>query len=101
MYVVGEIGGWSDRTETITGKEVTFSKDLKFKYSSEEQLKLIIKDEDITRDDVMYSLILKLDELKNEGEHTFPLIPEKSKDEPKNHGSLSFKYKIKNKLKKP
>lgn len=61
MYVTGEIGGWSGRTETITGKDVTFSKNLKFKYSSENEVKLTIKDEDITRDDVMYSLVLKLD----------------------------------------
>ena len=33
IYVVGAIGGWTSRTEALSGKEVAFTKNLSFKFS--------------------------------------------------------------------
>lgn len=33
IYVIGAIGGWTSRTEALSGKEVAFMKNLSFKFS--------------------------------------------------------------------
>lgn len=67
VYLVARIGGWSCRTETISGKEITFTKNLDLKYSDEKQMLIEVMDEDVTKDDLMYSLDLNLEDFKDQG----------------------------------
>lgn len=44
MYVVGQIAGSTRRTETTSGKNVTFEKNLNFKYGDEKEMVIKIMD---------------------------------------------------------
>lgn len=60
MYIMGKIGGWSCRTETITSKVAEYKKNLLFKFSDEKKMNIRILDQDVTKDDLMYELDLDL-----------------------------------------
>lgn len=55
-------------------------------------------DEDVTKDELMIETTANLEDFKESGEMTIPLIPEKYKNDASKHGSLSFKYQTKNNI---
>lgn len=55
-------------------------------------------DKDITKDDLIIETTANLEDFKQSGEMTVPLIPEKYKNDATKHGFISFKYKVKNNI---
>lgn len=55
-------------------------------------------DEDVTKDELMIETTANLEDFKESGEMTIPLIPEKYKNDASKHGFISFKYQTKNNI---
>ena len=91
-YIISRIGGWSCRTETGSGQEVSFKRALELKFSEEKEMILEVWEEDVNEDDKLFEEKVDISTLKTKGELTIALKSEEKKKE----GTLSLKYETKN-----